>query len=99
MPSPFDLLRERPRQARGVLAGVFFGFLFCLGAVALLWSNEGRVDLSKVAATSMVVDATRIEPTAEGKAGLLTEWQHIHDNHFLAELANSGRLQNVIREQ
>ena len=38
------------------------------------------------------------EPTAEGKAGLLPEWQHIHDNHFLAELANSGRLANHIRE-
>ena len=38
------------------------------------------------------------EPTAEGKAGLLPEWQHIHDNHFLAESANSGRLANTIRE-
>lgn len=38
------------------------------------------------------------EPTAEGKAGLLPEWQHIHDNHFLAEPANAGRLENRIRE-
>ena len=38
------------------------------------------------------------EPTAVGKAGLLPEWQHIHDNHFLAEAANAGRLANDIRE-
>ena len=38
------------------------------------------------------------EPTAVGKAGLLPEWQHIHDNHFLAEAANTGRLANNIRE-
>ncbi len=38
------------------------------------------------------------EPTEVGKAGLLPEWQQIHDNHFLAELANTGRLANNIRE-
>ena len=38
------------------------------------------------------------EPTAEGKAGLLPEWQQIHDNHFLAAAANAGRLTNDIRE-
>ena len=38
------------------------------------------------------------EPTAEGKAGLLPEWQQIHDNHFLAPAANAGRLSNDIRE-
>lgn len=38
------------------------------------------------------------EPTEAGKAGLLPEWSHIHDNHFMAESANSGRLANNIRE-
>jgi hypothetical protein len=38
------------------------------------------------------------EPTEVGKASLLPEWQHIHDNHFLAEAANAGRLTNNIRE-
>ncbi len=38
------------------------------------------------------------EPTAEGKAGLLPEWQQINDNHFLAPAANAGRLTNDIRE-
>lgn len=38
------------------------------------------------------------EPTAEGKATLLPEWQHIHDNHFLAPGADAGRLENRIRE-
>jgi hypothetical protein len=38
------------------------------------------------------------EPTEVGKATLLPEWQSIHDNHFLAESANAGRLANDIRE-
>jgi len=38
------------------------------------------------------------EPTEVGKATLLPEWQSIHDNHFLAQSANAGRLSNNIRE-
>ena len=38
------------------------------------------------------------EPTSGGKAGLLPEWQQIHDNHFLAPGADAGRLTNDIRE-
>ena len=38
------------------------------------------------------------EPTEVGKASLLPEWQHIHDNHFQADAANAGRLTNNIRE-
>jgi len=38
------------------------------------------------------------EPTTEGKAHLFAEWQHIHDNHFMAPSANTARLANDIRE-
>ncbi|HKZ91164.1 MAG TPA: hypothetical protein VJZ50_03425 [Candidatus Limnocylindrales bacterium] len=38
------------------------------------------------------------EPTTMGKAGLLPEWQHIHDNAFLHPGVSEGRLTNSIRE-
>jgi hypothetical protein len=38
------------------------------------------------------------EPTATGKAGLLSGWQHIHDNAFVHPGVNSGRLKNNIQD-
>lgn len=49
----FRLLGRRPRG--GAFAGVFFGILLCLGAVVLLWTNEGRVDLSRIAREAAIV--------------------------------------------
>ena len=37
------------------------------------------------------------EPTATGKAQLLSAWQHIHDNAFMDPRASEGRLANDIR--
>jgi hypothetical protein len=36
------------------------------------------------------------EPTAAGKSSLLESWQHIHDNGFLLEGLDEGRLKNNI---
>ena len=36
------------------------------------------------------------EPTASGKADILKAWQHIHDNGFLLEGLDEGRLKNNI---
>lgn len=38
------------------------------------------------------------EPTESGKANLLPEWQHIHDNAFMHPGVSEGRLANAIRE-
>lgn len=38
------------------------------------------------------------EPTATGKSSLLDAWQGIHDNGFLLEGLDEGRLKNNIRE-
>src|SRR5690606_31830724 len=38
------------------------------------------------------------EPTATGKASILRDWQHIHDNGFLLEGLDEGRLKNNIVE-
>ncbi len=38
------------------------------------------------------------EPTATGKASILSNWQGIHDNGFLLEGLDEGRLKNHIRE-
>ncbi len=39
------------------------------------------------------------EPTATGKSALLERWRHIHDNGFLLEGLDEGRLKNNIREE
>jgi hypothetical protein len=38
------------------------------------------------------------EPTATGKSSILSDWRHIHDNGFLLEGLDEGRLKNNIRE-
>ncbi len=38
------------------------------------------------------------EPTATGKSSLLSDWQHIHDNGFLLDGLDEGRLKTNIRE-
>lgn len=38
------------------------------------------------------------EPTATGKSDILKDWQHIHDNGFLLEGLDEGRLKNNIHE-
>ena len=51
------------------------------------------------ARTPLVIRGLRLSQVApRGRSRLVPEWQHIHDNHFLAELANTGRLANNIRE-
>ncbi|MEQ8675332.1 MAG: hypothetical protein RLP44_01430 [Aggregatilineales bacterium] len=39
------------------------------------------------------------EPTESGKEGLLDEWKHIHDNAFVHDGVNAGRLKNNIRQE
>ena len=39
------------------------------------------------------------EPTAAGKDTLLSDWREIHDNGFLLEGLDEGRLKNNIVEE
>jgi hypothetical protein len=49
------------------ITGILFGIILFLGSFVLLYWNEGRVDLSKVAATAIDISATAQNPEADGK--------------------------------
>ena len=47
--------------------GVILGALMFFGSFVLLWVNEGRVNLAKVAQTAIEINATQVDSSAEGK--------------------------------
>jgi hypothetical protein len=67
--------------------GVGIGILLFLGSFYLLFWNEGRVDMSKVAETAVAVSATADDPSAEGKlvsvSGTVVTDEKLGDNKFL----------------
>jgi hypothetical protein len=71
------------------IKGVVFGLVLFLAAFVVLWVNEGRTDLSKVAAKETVpVDATVLDTTHEGKpvsvTGMLSSYETLGDPEFLS---------------
>lgn len=71
----------------GSVFGVIFGVGLFLGAFVLLWTNEGRTDLSTIADDSIAISATTIDPAHEGElvaaAGTLSANEPIGDADFL----------------
>jgi hypothetical protein len=70
------------------IKGVVFGIVLFLAAFVVLWINEGRTDMSKVAMKETVpVDAAVLDVTNEGKpvsvTGMLTSYETIGDPEFL----------------
>ncbi len=59
-------IRSSGRKVGGVLAGVFFGLALFVGSVVLLWVNEGRTDLSKIARRATPVAPDRAGSEAQG---------------------------------
>jgi len=49
-----------------------FGMILFLASFVVLWTNEGRVNLGKVAEMASVVNAGTVEPAAEGKLVAVT---------------------------
>ena len=52
---------------RDSIGGALVGVLLFLAAFPVLWWNEGRTDLSKVAKRSIVVGPDAVDPAGEGK--------------------------------
>jgi hypothetical protein len=71
------------------IAGVIFGIILFFGSFILLYWNEGRVDLSTVAKTSVPISAEtlNVDSTLAGKlvsvTGILTTKEKIGDGLFL----------------
>lgn len=67
--------------------GALIGLLLFLLAFAVLWNNEGTVDFSRIARTSVDVPAGKIDPSASGKlvslSGKLTSSDLVGDSQFL----------------
>lgn len=54
------------------IVGVFIGIIMFIVSFVVLWTNEGRVNMGKVAETSIVINPALIESSAEGKLIALT---------------------------
>lgn len=69
------------------LVGVVVGFLLVLIAFFVLWVNEGRLDMSKVAAKSVPVSAAAVDRSADGKliaaTGVLDSAEQLGDPEYL----------------
>ncbi|HBY95392.1 MAG: TMEM43 family protein [Ardenticatenaceae bacterium] len=67
--------------------GMFIGLVLILVAFIVLWVNEGRVDMSKVAARSVPVSASTVDPSTNGKlvaaTGILDSAEQLGDPGYL----------------
>lgn len=60
------------KRGRGSLAGALFGLLLFLGSTVLLWTNEGRTDLSKIARDAVIVSPKSDGAAAQGQLVAIT---------------------------
>ena len=49
------------------VGGIFFGIILFFGSFALLFWNEGRADMSKVAENAVEISAEQVDPSLNGK--------------------------------
>lgn len=56
----------------GVLAGALFGVTLLIGSVVMLWVNEGRADLSKIARHAIIVTQGTAPAEAQGQLVAIT---------------------------
>ncbi|MDD4178622.1 MAG: TMEM43 family protein [Candidatus Margulisbacteria bacterium] len=69
------------------MGGLLIGIVIFLLSFWVLWANEGTIDLSKIARTSLPVSLTQIDPAAEGKlvsvSGNMSTLERVDDPLFL----------------
>jgi len=70
------------------IKGIGFGFLLFLASFAVLYYNEGRVDLSQIAKTAVNIDSSKAAPAgADGKLvsanGKVTSTETLGDDMYL----------------
>lgn len=72
---------------KNALVGALIGILLFFGSFIVLWRNEGRTNMAKVAAKTVIVPADRAEPASDGRAvsltGELTAAEPLGDPKFL----------------
>ncbi|MCU0606453.1 MAG: TMEM43 family protein [Candidatus Edwardsbacteria bacterium] len=72
---------------KNALVGALIGILLFFGSFIVLWQNEGRTNMAKVAAKTTAVPAERAEPASDGRAvsltGALTAAEPLGDPKFL----------------
>lgn len=70
------------------IGGIFFGILLFFGSFIVLWTNEGRTDMSRIAAQSTAVSASSINPATDGEliaaSGRLASDETLGDPGYLA---------------
>ncbi len=75
------------RNIIGSIKEVAIGLVLLLASFVLLWWNEGRIDMTKVAGTSRAVNAETVDPAADGTfisvTGELKSAKAIGDPWFL----------------
>jgi hypothetical protein len=80
------------------IKGVVFGIILFLASFVVLWVNEGRTDMSRVAMKETVpVNAAALDVASEGKpvsvTGMLSSYETIGDPEFL----NPGKYLSLTR--
>ena len=83
------------------IVGVPIGLLLILGGIGLLYWNEGRVDLSKIAKQSVAVDSGQVDASANGKfvsvTGPVKTQQPLGDGAYL-QPGQYAAVQRVMEE-
>jgi hypothetical protein len=74
----------------GVLAGAFFGILMLIGSAGVLWVNEGRADLSKIAKEAIVVPQGSAPTEAQGQLVAATGQLAVEEPAFDADFGVRG---------
>ncbi|MCK9186272.1 TMEM43 family protein [Candidatus Gracilibacteria bacterium] len=67
--------------------GIVFGLILFLGSFAVIYYNEGKVDVSTIAQTATKISAESVDTTAEGKlvsvTGTVVSTEKLGDSMFL----------------
>lgn len=72
------------------IGGILIGFVLFIGAFAVLWNNEGRVDLSNIAENAVAISSTKLTDSVDSKGnlvsseGIISSDQLIGDGLYLA---------------
>lgn len=69
MPDQFTKVVRHGYGSRimGSIKGIFFGLLFFILSFGVLYWNEGRVDVSKIAETAILIGSESADPSADGQ--------------------------------
>jgi len=91
-------MRIQRTKKGGVLAGAFFGVLMLIGSVVMLWVNEGRTDLRKIAREAIVVTQGTASAEAQGQLVAITGRLEVSEAAFDNDLGVRGDFVKLSRQ-